>query len=70
MKNAVFWDVTPCGSFKNQRTSETSLLKRATWRNIPEDIILQSHRRENLKSYIINNNNIIIIMALRLRFWP
>jgi hypothetical protein len=25
---------------------------RATWRNIPEDSILRSHRRENLKSYI------------------
>jgi hypothetical protein len=20
MKNAVFWDVTPCGSYKNQRS--------------------------------------------------
>jgi hypothetical protein len=35
LKN-VFWDVTPCGSCKN--------------RNIPEDNILHSHRRENLKS--------------------
>jgi hypothetical protein len=33
--------------------SETSDLTRATWRNIPEDAILHSHRRENLKSYII-----------------
>jgi hypothetical protein len=28
------------------------VLTRATWRNIPEDTILHSHRRENLKSYI------------------
>jgi hypothetical protein len=31
---------------------ETSVLTRATWRNIQEDTILHSHRRENLKSYI------------------
>jgi hypothetical protein len=32
-------------------SSETSLLTRATGRNIQEDTILLSHRRENLKSY-------------------
>jgi hypothetical protein len=32
-------------------SSETSVLKRATRRNNPEDTILHSHRRENLKSY-------------------
>jgi hypothetical protein len=34
-------------------SSETSALTRATRRNNPEDTILHSHRRENLKSYII-----------------
>jgi hypothetical protein len=30
-----------------------ALLTRATRRNNPEDTILHSHRRENLKSYIV-----------------
>jgi hypothetical protein len=35
LKNGVFWVVTPCGSRRKN----------------PEDTILHSHRRENLKSY-------------------
>jgi hypothetical protein len=34
------------------RSSETSVLTIGTRRNNPEDTILHSHRRENLKSYI------------------
>jgi hypothetical protein len=34
------------------RSSKTSVLTVATWRNIPKDGILRSHRRGNLKSYI------------------
>jgi hypothetical protein len=35
-------------------SSETSVLTTATRRNIPEDATLHSHRRENLKSYILH----------------
>jgi hypothetical protein len=33
-------------------SSKASVLARSIWHNIPEDDILHSHRRENLKSYI------------------
>jgi hypothetical protein len=35
-----------------------ALVRRATRRNIPEDTILHSHRRENLKSYISMSFNL------------
>jgi hypothetical protein len=35
-------------------SSKTSVPTRVTRRNIPEDAIFHSHRRENLKSYIIS----------------
>jgi hypothetical protein len=37
------------------RSSETTVLTRATRRNVPEDNVLYSHRRENLKAYTGSN---------------
>jgi hypothetical protein len=46
-------------------SSETSVLTRATRRNIPEVTTLHSHRRENLKSYTANLlfENVTVILG-------
>jgi hypothetical protein len=57
VKNAVFWDVTPCDNGKSRRSGESipstiTILTRATLRHTAEDGVRHSHRHENLKSYI------------------
>jgi hypothetical protein len=46
-------------------SSETSVLTRATRRNNPEDTILHSHRRENLKAYIFYVNFLFLLTMSR-----
>jgi hypothetical protein len=47
------------------RSSETSVLTRATRRNNPEDTILHSHRRENLKSYSVVPSSQILVTLMK-----
>jgi hypothetical protein len=48
LKNVVFWDV-----MEAIRSSETSVYTISTRRHNPENGIFHSHRRKNLKSYIL-----------------
>jgi hypothetical protein len=41
------------------------VLTRATRRNIPENTILRSHRRENLKSYTTKQQTNSVALSLR-----
>jgi hypothetical protein len=55
--SASFISVTRIGELGTTLTlavtsNRCTLRRNTTWRNKPEDTILHSHRRENLKSYV------------------
>jgi hypothetical protein len=49
-------------------SSETSVLTRVTRRNIPEEATIHSHRRENLKSYIVPGLLILFTLTMEVIF--
>jgi hypothetical protein len=51
LKNAVFWDVMPCGSCESQFFGGTCRLHHQG-EKIPEYGILHSHHRANITSYV------------------
>jgi hypothetical protein len=60
-RNGVFWDVTPCGSCKK-------LVRPCGSCSIPEDAILHSQRRENLRSYRVFTS-VNAFLFLTMEFW-
>jgi hypothetical protein len=54
MKAAILCDILPCSPYVNrrlERSSETSVHTRTTWRYIQEDGKIHNYRCENLRSY-------------------
>jgi hypothetical protein len=64
MKNAVLWDVTPCGSCKNRRFGGALVLSRATRHNISEDGILQRSQKFHMERFNLKKLNGVVSMRI------
>jgi hypothetical protein len=56
MKNGVFWDVTPCGSFKNRRSEVTSRLRCSLY------VFLRSVRRLLVTASVVPSSPILVTL--------
>jgi hypothetical protein len=61
MKNAVFWDVTPCDCCKNPRAK---VLLRATQRKFPENGILQEEVESESSLLLFSPEPVIILSSV------
>jgi hypothetical protein len=72
VRYAVILDLTPCGSYKNQRLGGTSVLTRPTRRDIPEDGILQGNiislLRCRCKLQTVYNTNNFVGVKLKINY--
>jgi hypothetical protein len=64
MKNCVFWDVTPCGSFKNRRFEEpsASFIKVTRIGELGTTLAATSNRRTQRATSVVTSSPILVTL--------
>jgi hypothetical protein len=64
MKNAVFWDVTPCGTFKKRRFGETHRLNHQSNMNRRARNVSSNVLRLPVAANVIPSSSILVTMMM------